>query len=135
MRSRDTLIRMQRFMVDEKRRAVSQIEAMIADFRRKQDDLQAQIEAEQARTGITDVTHFAYPTFAKAAIARRDNLNASIEGLEVQLADAHRELEDTVAELKRLELLDEREEQRRRTDANRAEQSALDEIALGMHRG
>jgi flagellar export protein FliJ len=126
---------MQKFLVDEKRRNLAQIETMIDDFRRKQDDLQAQIEAEQTRTGIADVTHFAYPTFAKAASVRRDNLVASVEGLESQRDDARAVLEDAVGELKRLELLDEREEHRRRSDVARAEQSVLDEVAMGMHRG
>ena len=58
MRSRNTLIRMQRFLVDEKRRDVTQIEQMVADFETKQTELQSQIEAEQDSSGIFDVTHF-----------------------------------------------------------------------------
>lgn len=135
MKSRETLIRMQRFLVDEKRRNVAQIETMIADFERKQSDLQQQIEAEQERSGISDVTHFAYPTFAKAAIQRRDNLSASIDGLQGQMADAREELSDAVAELKRLELLDQREEGRRREGIAKAEQHELDEIGALASRG
>ena len=133
MRSRETLIRMQRFLVDDKRRAVAQIETMIADFEAKESDLQAQIEAEQERAGIHDVTHFAYPTFAKAALARRDNLRMSIEGLEQQLGDARDQLTDAVSELKRLELLDEREDRNRRTELAQIEQRELDEVGAAMH--
>ena len=134
MRSRETLIRMQRFLVDEKRRDVTQIEMMIADFETKQTDLQNQIEAEQERAGIFDVTHFAYPTFAKAAVARRDNLMASINGLQEQLADAQEKLADAVAELKRLELLDEREDRIRRNEIAHVEQGELDEVGAILHR-
>ena len=78
MKSRsESLIRLKKFQVDEKRRQVAQIEMMVADFERMAAELDQQIEIEQQKTGISDVAHFAYSTFAKAAIARRDNLLAS----------------------------------------------------------
>ena len=86
MKSRDGLIRLKRFQVREKRRQVAQIEAMIAEFERMAKDLNDQVVAEQERSGIKDTAHFAYPTFAKAAIQRRNNLLASVEELKGQLA-------------------------------------------------
>jgi flagellar protein FliJ len=77
MKSRDTLIRLKKFQVDEKRRRVNQIEGMIADFQRMSVDLEREIQTEQDRAGIQDPTHFAYPTYAKAAIQRRENLTRS----------------------------------------------------------
>ena len=38
MKSRETLIRLKKFQVDEKRRKVAQIEAMIAEFERMATD-------------------------------------------------------------------------------------------------
>ena len=82
MKSRaESLIRLKKFQVDEKRRQVAQIEMMIADFERMASELDQQIEIEQQKTGISDVAHFAYSTFAKAAIARRDNLEREQERL------------------------------------------------------
>ncbi len=85
MKSRDSLIRLKRFQSDEKRRQVSQLEMMIAEFMRMIGDLDDQIQAEQSRTGVHDVTHYAYPTFAKAAMVRRDNLKVSVRELEEKL--------------------------------------------------
>ena len=68
MKSRETLIRLKKFQVDEKRRKVAQIEAMIAEFDRIAGDLDREIKTEQDRAGIHDPAHFAYPTYAKAAI-------------------------------------------------------------------
>ena len=85
MKSRNSLIRLKRFQVDEKRRQVVQIEMMIAEFERMAAELDEQILAEQKRSGISDVAHFAYPTFAKAAMARRDNLMESANELRGQL--------------------------------------------------
>ena len=75
----------QRFDYDEKRQQVNDLEMMIADFRRMANDLDQQIKIEQQTSGISDVNHFAYPTFARAAISRRDNLKASILELEKRL--------------------------------------------------
>ena len=71
MKSRETLIRLKKFQVDEKRRRVTQIEGMIADFQRMSVDLEREIQTEQERAGINDPSHFAYPTYAKAAIVRK----------------------------------------------------------------
>lgn len=128
------LIRIHRFQVDEKRRAVAQIETMIADFNRKIAELDQQIELEQNRSGISDVTHFAYPTFARAAIVRKENLQTSIDALVSQLDAAKDDLADAFAELKRLELMAERESARLRSARLAQEQMTMDEVALGMHR-
>ena len=69
MKSRsESLIRLKKFQTDEKRRQVAQIEMMIADFERMASELDQQIEIEQTKTGISDVAHFAYWAFAKAAM-------------------------------------------------------------------
>ncbi|MCW2306235.1 flagellar export protein FliJ [Rhodobium gokarnense] len=129
MKSRENFIRLKRFQLDEKRRQVAQIESMMAEFERMANELDQQIVSEQERVGITDVTHFAYPTFAKAARTRRDNLMASVEDLRPQLEHAQDEMAKAVEELKKVELLHERDQERERHAEEAAEQDVLDEIA------
>ena len=100
MKSRETLIRLKKFQVDEKRRRVAQIEGMIADFQRMSVDLEREIQTEQDRAGIQDPAHFAYPTYAKAAIQRRENLTRSADEVRIQLEDAKSALGDAFEELK-----------------------------------
>jgi flagellar protein FliJ len=128
MKSRETLIRLKRFQVDEKRRKVAQIETMIAEFERMNTELEREISAEQTKAGITDPGHFAYPTYAKAAIQRRDNLARSINDLKVQLEDARALLADAFEELKKVEILEERDHQRERAEHAAREQTELDRI-------
>jgi flagellar export protein FliJ len=116
MKSRNTLIRSKKFQTDEKRRKVAQMEAMIADFQRMAADLEREILAEQERAGIHDPSHFAYPTYAKSAMARRENLNRSINELVAQLGEARIELQESCEELKRAELMDERNQLRDRAE-------------------
>jgi len=133
MKSRESLLRLKRFQVDEKRRQVTQIETMMAEFQRMADELDNQIKSEQERVGISDITHFAYPTFAKAAIQRRDNLTASADELVGQLEAAQDALAEAVEELKKFEQLEERDNARERSEAEAAEQEELDEIAARRH--
>jgi flagellar export protein FliJ len=130
MKSRETLIRLKKFQVDEKRRKVTQIEAMIADFERMAIDLEREIKSEQDRAGIHDPAHFAYPTYAKAAISRRENLKRSADELKGQLNDAKEALAEAFDELKKVELLDERDQARERAEAAAQEQAELNAIGL-----
>jgi flagellar export protein FliJ len=134
MKSRETLIRLKKFHVDEKRRRVVQIETMVADFERMAADLDREIQAEQDKAGIHDPAHYAYPTYAKAAVTRRDNLRHSADELKEQLADAKDALADAFEELKKVELLDERDQVRERALDGAREQAELDRIGL-MARG
>jgi flagellar FliJ protein len=130
MKSRDTLIRLKKFQVDEKRRKAAQIETMIAEFERIANDLEREIKIEQDRAGIHDPAHFAYPTYAKAAIQRRENLKRSADELKTQLDDAKAALGEAFEELKKVELLDERDQARERAAEAAMEQADLDAIGL-----
>src|ERR1700746_3495973 len=130
MKSRETLIRLKKFAVDEKRRKVMQIETMIAEFERMAADLEREIKVEQDRAGIHDPTHFAYPTYAKAAIQRRENLKHSADELRTQLEDAKALLGEAFEELKKVELLDERDQARERAEESAREQADMDSIGL-----
>jgi flagellar protein FliJ len=61
---------------------------MIADLNRMASALDREIFAEESRTGIRNPAHFAYSTYARAAIARRDNLKRSADKLRDELNDA-----------------------------------------------
>src|ERR1044072_5646013 len=130
MKSRETLIRLKKFQVDEKRRRVAQIEGMIAEFERIANDLEREIKTEQDRAGIHDPAHFAYPTYAKAAITRRENLKRSADELKAQLDDAKAALGEAFDELKKGELLDERDQMRERAESSAHEQAELNAIGL-----
>jgi flagellar FliJ protein len=129
MKSRETLIRLKKFQVDEKRRKVAQIEAMIAEFDRIAGELDREIKTEQERAGIHDPGHFAYPTYAKAATGRRENIKRSTDELRTQLDEAKAVLGEAFEELKKVEMLDERDQAREKAEANAREQAELDRIA------
>lgn len=99
MKPRDSVIRLRRFQVEDKRRQVAQIEVMIDEFSRMIAELDYEIAAEHRRTGIDDEKHFAYSTFARAARRRRENLEASVADLRSQLEAARAALDLAETEL------------------------------------
>ena len=109
MRSRDTLLRLHRFRTQEKRRQTTDIESMIAEFMHKYDDLDIQVKIEESRNGVSDPAHFNYSLSAKAARARRDNVMKSIGELKDQLTEARTALGEEEQELRRVEMLMEKE--------------------------
>tara|TARA_R110000824_G_scaffold390760_6_gene587650 strand:+ start:4050 stop:4463 length:414 start_codon:yes stop_codon:yes gene_type:complete len=134
MRNRESLIRLHRFQVDEKRRKLAELELMAQEFRARERELEAQVEAEQKKAGISDVAHFAYPMFAKSVIRRRQNILTSIEDIERQLDSAKEELSDAFRELKKYEVIEDNRKRKMRKEVMRVEQAQLDEVALGIHR-
>lgn len=120
MKPRENLVRLKLFQVNERRRKLSQLDSMIAEFDRMAMELELQIGAEEKKAGITDQSHFAYPTFAKAARLRRDNLKDSQHNLMEQRSDAAQALAEAEAELAKAELLESRDQKAREAEANRS---------------
>ncbi len=134
MKSRQSLIRLRRFQVEEKQRQVNEIEMMMRDLQQKQFDLHEQVRFEQERSGIVDISHYAYPTFAKSAKDRADNIQVTIDGLQGQYDLARNDLAESFEELKRVELLEEKEKKAHSQLIAKREAAELDEVARNLHR-
>ncbi|HEY6630164.1 MAG TPA: flagellar export protein FliJ [Rhizobiaceae bacterium] len=117
MKARENLVRLKQFQVNDKRRQLLQLDMMIAEFERMAGELDLQISAEEKKAGITDINHFAYPTFAKAARLRRDNLMNSQQDLLQQRNVAESLLAEAEAELSKAEALESRDARGRETEA------------------
>ncbi|MGF0540340.1 flagellar export protein FliJ [Agrobacterium sp. ES01] len=113
MKSRESLVRLKEFQVTEKRRQLQQLQTMMSEFDRMAKELENQISIEEKKSGISDPSHFAYPTFAKAARQRADNLQVSIRELKVQQDAAELSLEEAEAEYEKAAALEERNGQQR----------------------
>jgi flagellar export protein FliJ len=109
MKSRDTLVRLKRFQVEEKRRRLTQIEMMIAEFNRMAGELDREIAVEEQKSGVKDMAHYAYSTYARAARSRRDNLLHSSEELKGQLEEARALFEQANDELAKAQVLEGRD--------------------------
>ena len=110
MRSRDSLLRLNRFKVEDCRRQVSDMDMMISDLMRKHDDLDAHVKFEEKRTGVSDPANVNYSMAAKSVRTRRDNILATVAELRDQHEAMIDRLKDAEADLKKVEMLMEKEQ-------------------------
>lgn len=113
MKSRDALIRASTFDLAEKRRKLTDLDGMMAEFRRMALDLEQQIEAEHVRTGVREPSHFAYSSFAKAARKRCDNLIESAADLARKREAAAADVTAAEDDVKRMQLAGDRASEER----------------------
>ncbi|MEQ1865171.1 MAG: flagellar FliJ family protein [Micropepsaceae bacterium] len=133
MKSREALIRLHRFRVDEIRRRLQSLDTMRADLTKKMSDLETMMQEEQRRAAHSDLGRLAYPSFARSVVARRENIQRSIDEVEKQASGVTEELQGAYRELKKYEIAADSEAQRDRVEYARKVQAELDDIALGRH--
>jgi flagellar FliJ protein len=109
MRSRETLLRLHRFRTEDRRRQAADIDGMIQDLTRKYEELDSHVRFEESRNGVTDPANVNYSMAAKATRGRRDNLLKSIADLKDQKAAVVAQLADEEVELRKVEMLVEKE--------------------------
>jgi flagellar protein FliJ len=109
MRSRDSLLRLHRFRVEDIRRQCDEMDMMVQDMMRKHDELDAHVKFEEGRNGVSDPNNVNYSMAAKAVRGRRDNILRSVGELKDQHNSMISRLEEESAELRKVELLAEKE--------------------------
>ncbi|CCG42919.1 hypothetical protein [Magnetospirillum molischianum] len=130
-----TLIRLSKWAVDDKRRALTALQA-------REDEILADIDAaearliEEQRTAAEDATGvgFLYGAYARLWLDRRAQLDTMLAQIRAEIVRAGDELSEAFNQLKTYEIT-ERERKRRATEErDRKEQAFLDEIGLNIHR-
>lgn len=129
------LIRLHKWMVDEKRRKLSDLLKMLAELEEQLRQLEAEVVAEQkAAANAPETAGFLYGNYARRVIERRERLVQSIASMEMQISAAREELNDAYRELKKFQVVQDVRDRREALEAARREQGVLDEIGLTIHR-
>ncbi|MBL4612910.1 MAG: flagellar FliJ family protein [Emcibacter sp.] len=128
------MIRLHKWQLDEKRRNMSDLEKMRADLQQNLTDLQVELIAEQKKVAESPVVSIAYAGYAQQVGVRRINIVNSILEVEVSIEDMKDQLADAFKELKKYEIVEQRERQRKLIKRNRVQQAELDEMASNIHR-
>jgi len=130
-----SLIRLHEWTVDEKQRKLGELSRLQADLEMQKANLieehvreKAAASADPAGAGVT------YPAYYERMKQRRDNLQDSIEQMDVVIAYARDELAEAYQELKKYETVDANRQRRIEQEMARREQVMLDEVALNQFR-
>lgn len=134
MKTLAKLIRYHRYLVDEKRREVKELEERAVALEQTIDRLDAQVVAERISAVETDLGSADYGGFAQASLVRRAGLIGELNEAADAVEEARGGLLDAFAELKRYEISLERKEALARQNRARLDQLELDEVSLNGHR-
>jgi len=130
----DSLIRLHRWQLDEKRRNLADLENMRADFENRFRQLDEELEQEKAAASSDPDTTYGFSDFVAAVSARKHALQMSIDEIDKEIDTARRDVEDAMQELKKLETVEDRRQKERRAETERREQQTLDDMALDRFR-
>ncbi|MEQ8964513.1 MAG: flagellar FliJ family protein [Azospirillaceae bacterium] len=134
MRDLAGLIKLHRWQLDEKRRALAELEGFAARLAEEKARLDAEYEREREAADGADGPVPGYARWLDSINARRRRLAQSTASVEQQMETARAEMAEAFRELKKVELAQAERDRRDAEKRKRQERISLDEIALSGFR-
>ena len=129
------LIRLHRWQLDEKRRALAELEALSERLHDQVVQLDAELVREQAVAAELPEPPQGFGAYTQTMLDRKARLNESIEEVQQQIAASREQIADAFQELKRFELVQEDRDRRDAARRKRRETQTYDEIGTSrFHR-
>lgn len=137
MKPRNTLVRLHKWQVDEKRRHLATLYALRDEFERKLRLVEATVAREQgflnSSAGGAEDVGFSYGAFAQAALMQQKNIHRSMQSLDEQIIEALEAVGDAFKSLKRHEIAAANQAARKDKARARIEQIETDDQAIEGH--
>lgn len=130
----DSLIRLHRWKLEEKRRVLAELEALMDELLARASGLEVEILNEQKAAAGSEEAGFAYGAYAAEAIHRREILAQSAADLAEKIAVARDDVKEAFQEAKKYEIAQERKIERERIMTERRERIVEDDVALDTFR-
>jgi flagellar protein FliJ len=134
MSTLDSLIRLHRWQLDERRRQLADLEALADKLRDEQTRLSTEQKAEQSVASASPEAATAYGAYARRLVDRRRKLAESLASVEQQIVQARDALSEAYREVKRYEIAAATRATQHGKRVARREQTTLDEVAAESHR-
>ncbi|WP_281301524.1 MULTISPECIES: flagellar export protein FliJ [unclassified Iodidimonas] len=132
MKGLDGMIRLSKWQLDEARKELAGVQAEINEIDAQLAALSGQLEKEGAFDGDV-LAGLSFGAFAAATFARRDALLKKRHGVEKQRNAKEDVVREAFQELKKFEILAERQALRQKEDAAKRETAMLDEMGIQRH--
>ena len=134
MRPFDTLIRLSEQALDEKRKALSELEVGLERARAARAALEEELEREKRAAATSVEGGRTYGVYAQQMIVRRRQADWLIEQAEAAVAAAREEVRTAFAELKRYQITHDSRLAKLAAEQARKDQAAMDETAQNLDR-
>ena len=131
----DPLIRMRKYEIEQRQKALAELYKRAEDLRYERDSLESQlaIEAEKTREMDADFLSYfgAYSNKMQKEIEAIDRKRSKLEN-QIKMAQDH--VRDAFAELKKVEIINDRRREEELSVLDKKEADELDEIAIDRFR-
>lgn len=134
MSALESLIRLNRWQLDERRRQLADLDALAERLRQEQARLLAEQQAEQKVAGSSAEAATAYGAYARRLIERRTKLEQSLASVEQQIVLARDALAEAYREVKRYEIASANRAAKQRQRLMRQQQRTLDDLGVETFR-
>jgi flagellar export protein FliJ len=134
MKKLDSLIKLYQHQLDDKKRQLTDMNALAARLTESLTALEAEISAERTLSNNTVENMRAFQAYMVGAAQRRQKLEDSIEQLEMQILEVTDDIAESFQELKRVEITKATHEKQYWDTVNRKDQATQDDISLQQHR-
>lgn len=129
-----SVIRLRKFELDERRRAVVDLEKNLDNLDRQINRIHDSLAAEMQNAREDEAARMAFPNFNQRMQKNLVGLNAERSKLLVAIDKAKEELQDAFKELKTIEITERERQARKEAEEKHKENNMLDEIGLEQHR-
>ncbi len=133
-KSLESLIRLSRHELDEKRRILSECYQALAVLARQRADLDADFEREKKAVAASGDIAFTFEPYARAVRDRAAALDAEMVAAEHRIEEAKQELMTVFGELKKFEMSQEERKKLEEEERKLRESRIFDEIGLEIYR-
>ena len=129
-----TLIRMSKFEVDERQRALADLLRARDEIVRQQNELEAQKNREEQSVREHPELSSYYAGYINVYLERKEKLAKSLEDLDIIIDQARRMLEEAYQQLKTYEITKDNIDKIELAELELKDQKNADEMALNTHR-
>ena len=134
MKRLETLIRLHKRKLDEKRQKLGQLQGVAAGFVNQIAELESAAASEARVAEQTPETAHMIGSYVQGSLARRDALRSSLADVQAEIDALTAEVTEAYKEVRRFEIIEERQATRARRSLLRRERKAEDEVGAGMYR-
>lgn len=134
MKTLDTLVRLAKFNVDDKRRVLAEVMAQVDAVQARIDALDESVERERKVAFETPALGPTFGQFAAKAKADRAVMEQQLVELQPYVDQAREQLAEAFEEQKKYEITKDRQDENERLEQDKKDQVVLDEVGLQAHR-
>ncbi len=127
----NSLIRVRKHAIEQKQKMLAELYRHAEELKNRRDTLETQlaIESEKTKDMDTELLSFFEP-YARNVRHSIEGIDNARDEMEIRIKSAQDDMRDAFAELKKIEIIDERRKAEAIAELNKKDSAALDEIAI-----